>query len=129
METTQPVTASVDGSVEETVGQEQAVSTVIPIEEPSAAGGISPTGERAMSEEVVSAEQTPDSEMSAAEVVSTETVMVQQSPTAEQSLLLASLPILGIPPELHNEVWLNSEPLKLADLRGQVVIVEFWTFG
>ncbi|MGD8458246.1 MAG: redoxin domain-containing protein [Anaerolineales bacterium] len=33
-------------------------------------------------------------------------------------------------PELNNEVWLNSEvPLKLADLRGQVVLLEMWTFG
>lgn len=25
--------------------------------------------------------------------------------------------------------WLNSEPLSLSDLRGQVVLVDFWTFG
>lgn len=25
--------------------------------------------------------------------------------------------------------WINSEPLKLADLRGKVVLVHFWTFG
>ena len=50
-------------------------------------------------------------------------------PTEEQARLLASLPAKGLAPELVNEVWLNSEPLKLADLRGKVVIVEFWTFG
>ena len=32
-------------------------------------------------------------------------------------------------PEILNEIWLNSEPLRLADLRGKVVMVEFWTFG
>ena len=32
-------------------------------------------------------------------------------------------------PEISNTVWLNSEPLRLADLRGKVVMVEFWTFG
>ena len=32
-------------------------------------------------------------------------------------------------PEISNEIWLNSEPLRLADLRGKVVMVEFWTFG
>ncbi|MFB3062535.1 MAG: redoxin domain-containing protein [Candidatus Binatia bacterium] len=32
-------------------------------------------------------------------------------------------------PELTNEVWLNSEPQRLAELKGKVVLVEFWTFG
>ena len=50
-------------------------------------------------------------------------------PTAEQLELLAKLRPQGDAPELHNEVWLNSEPLKLADLRGNVVLVEFWTYG
>ncbi len=37
---------------------------------------------------------------------------------------------LGRPaPEISNEIWLNSEPLRLAELRGKVVMVEFWTFG
>ena len=43
---------------------------------------------------------------------------------------LASLPDLGPAPELTNDTWLNVEsPLRLADLRGKVVIVEMWTFG
>jgi hypothetical protein len=25
--------------------------------------------------------------------------------------------------------WINSKPLQLKDLRGQVVVVHFWTFG
>ena len=43
---------------------------------------------------------------------------------------LSSLPDLGPAPELTNDVWLNVDsPLRLADLRGKVVIVEMWTFG
>jgi thiol-disulfide isomerase/thioredoxin len=42
----------------------------------------------------------------------------------------ASLPDLGPAPELTNTTWLNvAAPLRLADLRGKVVIVEMWTFG
>ena len=32
-------------------------------------------------------------------------------------------------PEFTNETWINSEPLRLADLRGKVVLIEFWTYG
>ncbi len=32
-------------------------------------------------------------------------------------------------PEISGDVWLNSEPLTLAALRGKVVLVEFWTFA
>lgn len=41
-----------------------------------------------------------------------------------------ALPDLGPAPELTNNVWLNvSSPLRLADLRGKVVIIDMWTFG
>jgi thiol-disulfide isomerase/thioredoxin len=44
--------------------------------------------------------------------------------------MVASLPDLGPAPELTNDVWLNVDsPLRLADLRGKVVILEMWTFG
>lgn len=37
---------------------------------------------------------------------------------------------LGHPaPELLNETWLNTKPLHLTDLKGKVVMVEFWTYG
>ena len=32
-------------------------------------------------------------------------------------------------PELQGGPWFNSEPLKMASLRGKVVLVEMWTFG
>lgn len=54
--------------------------------------------------------------------------------TPEQLLILDGLRNNGPAPELTNEVWLNTEtfgggPLQLADLRGNVTIVEFWTYG
>ena len=49
--------------------------------------------------------------------------------TPEQQSVLAELRNRGPVPELTNEQWINSEPLRLQDLRGQVVIVEFWTYG
>ena len=36
----------------------------------------------------------------------------------------------GLAPELTNQVWLNvDQPLRLAELRGSVVLLEMWTFG
>ena len=32
-------------------------------------------------------------------------------------------------PELRGEAWLNSPPLRLAGLRGKVVLLDMWTFG
>ena len=32
-------------------------------------------------------------------------------------------------PELASTTWINSDPLKLQDLRGKVVLLEFWTYG
>ena len=42
----------------------------------------------------------------------------------------AAYPDLGPAPELKGDTWLNSaQPLHLAGLRGQVVLVDMWTFG
>ena len=42
----------------------------------------------------------------------------------------ANLKDLGPAPELENGVWLNvDQPLRLAGLRGKVVLLEMWTFG
>ncbi len=32
-------------------------------------------------------------------------------------------------PEITSSDWINSEPTSMSDLRGKVVLVEFWTFG
>lgn len=42
----------------------------------------------------------------------------------------AALPDLGAAPEFTGiERWLHSEPLSLAQLRGRVVLVDFWTYA
>jgi thiol-disulfide isomerase/thioredoxin len=35
----------------------------------------------------------------------------------------------ALAPEITTKAWLNSGPKSLADLKGKVVLVEFWTFG
>ncbi|MBA2252299.1 MAG: redoxin domain-containing protein [Nitrospirales bacterium] len=32
-------------------------------------------------------------------------------------------------PEILNDTWLNGPPQRLAELKGKVVLLEFWTFG
>ena len=39
------------------------------------------------------------------------------------------LPDGPVAPELATKTWLNSAPLHSADLRGKVVLIDFWTFG
>lgn len=34
----------------------------------------------------------------------------------------------SLAPELRAGPWLNSEPLKLKDLRGKVILINMWTF-
>ena len=53
-----------------------------------------------------------------------------QLPTDSAVSKHASLPDLGPAPELTNTTWLNVDtPLRLADLRGKVVLIDMWTFG
>ncbi len=53
----------------------------------------------------------------------------QKPETASGDLPAVKLDNLGPAPELHNETWLNTDqPLRLANLRGQVVLLEMWTF-
>lgn len=43
----------------------------------------------------------------------------------EQADAMVGKPALDI----ANEVWLNGLPVRMADLKGKVILVEFWTFG
>jgi len=65
------------------------------------------------------------------EQLQTEDMLVKPStPEVATSRTVAKLPDLGEAPELTNEVWLNvDQPLRLANLRGQVVLLDMWTFG
>lgn len=40
-----------------------------------------------------------------------------------------NLPKEPIAPEIVSSTWLNSAPLLTRDLRGHVLVVEFWTYG
>ena len=54
-------------------------------------------------------------------------------PVAEmeaEQLPVAPTENYGPAPEIGNDVWLNTQtPIRLADQRGKVILVEFWTFG
>jgi len=65
----------------------------------------------------------------ASEMTQTTDTVNQPGPNPAQRALLSRLDSQGVAPEIENEVWLNSEPLSLVELRGKVVLVDFWTFG
>jgi hypothetical protein len=73
-------------------------------------------------------EEDPDSNLQA--TPSSPPTQITEPEAEEDSNPASVLPNLGPAPELTNEVWLNSDqPLRLADLRGEVVLLEMWTFG
>jgi len=102
-----------------------AETEVVQDETPPAGGGATESAEvEAVSTRMPAVIVEPEGQVAAADKVGADS-----GPTEEQARLLAGLEDYGPAPELHNEVWLNSEPLSLDDLRGKVVMVEFWTFG
>ncbi len=52
-----------------------------------------------------------------------------QSTVQDQQQAKSSLPVLGKAPELvGTQRWINSEPLAIEQLKGKVVIIDFWTY-
>lgn len=59
----------------------------------------------------------------------TPTTAPTQTPTMQPRAPIVSNDY-GEAPEIDTEIWLNTDqPLRLEDLRGQVVLVDFWTYG
>lgn len=107
---------------------------LIPAVTPDAGGEVK--GEREETESGLAAQikERIERESGTAAAVPDATPSAMPAPTAtplssELQMARDRLKQLGPAPEILNEVWINSEPLRLTDLRGQVVIVEFWTYG
>ena len=73
-------------------------------------------------EETASEEAAEPEEVVAEELEADDTVAASATPAID-------LPNFGPAPEIENDIWLNSDPLRLAELKGKVVLLEFWTFG
>jgi hypothetical protein len=56
--------------------------------------------------------------------VVTKEAMAQPTRTPQQNL-----PDKPLAPAIESDTWLNTQPLQWNELRGKVVMIEFWTFG
>ena len=76
-----------------------------------------------------------ENDTGAQEDLSPPQVQVTPAPSStpgEPAPLVVRAPLddLGPAPELTNQVWINADrPLRLAELRGKVVLLDMWTFG
>jgi hypothetical protein len=60
----------------------------------------------------------------------TEPAAEQPREEKAESLPQVTLPKIQFAPEITNQSWINTdEPVTLASQRGNVVLLEFWTFG
>ena len=75
-------------------------------------------------------ENTDDGELVVITIQPTAKAATATSTSSPLPPTATALPDLGPAPELRGIVgWVNSEPVTLADLRGKVVLVNFWTYG
>lgn len=70
---------------------------------------------------LVSCTQSEDIGLKSDELIEKETIKTKESP---------DLPHLGVAPEIKNDIWLNTnDSLRLSELKGNVILLEMWTFG
>lgn len=122
VEGNQPAVDEVKAETQENTAADE---VMVKVEESQPAEAMAQPEAAPVAEEPALAETKPVE----AETMNQETTLTKAGPTEAQAQLLASLGSRGLAPELNNELWLNSDPLKLANLHGKVVLIEFWTFG
>jgi len=68
--------------------------------------------------------------MMSADVNTNPAMMMSADPGGNAVATAAALPVEGIAPPLAGAThWLNAAPLSLAELKGKVVLIDFWTYS